>query len=129
MKKVLACVVGLFVAQLGMAGESRRSGYEVFLTNGADKWEASTVAPLEKGRIQQGLGPYLVTMSVVEESGDKYTMQLRVTGQPGAPTADSEFIRKSFAGTHTEQLEFAASEGDLAIKGVIFVGPPKRASR
>jgi hypothetical protein len=84
---------------------------------------------VEDGRIQQGLGPYLVSMSIKEGEGDKYTLNVRVTGQPNSPTENSEFIRKSFPGSHAAHLEFAAAEGGLQLQGVIFVGPPKRAAR
>ena len=118
------------LASSAIAAEPIRAGYEVVLTKGDDLWRANTVVPVEAGQpIQQGLGPYVVSMSVKEEKADKYTLLVRVSGQPGSATEDSEFIRKSFSGNHKERLEFAASEGGLAVKGVIFVGPPKSAAK
>jgi hypothetical protein len=128
--KTLSAVVLLLAASTALAGEPIRAGYEVVLTKGEDIWRASTVVPVEAGQpIQQGLGPYVVSMNVKEDKGDKYSLVVRVTGQPGSTTEKSEFIRKSFGGNHKEQLEFAASEGGLTVKGVIFVGPPKSAAK
>lgn len=128
--RTLGTALLLLVASTTLAAEPIRAGYEVTLKNTKDTWQASTVVPVEPGQpIQQGLGPYVVWMTVKEGNADKYTLLVRVTGLPGSATEDSEFIRKSFAGDHKQQLEFAASEGDLAIKGVIFVGPPRSAAR
>jgi len=120
----------LLLATSALAGEPIRAGYEVTLTKGEDVWRATTVAPIEAGQpIQQGLGPYAVSMSVTEGKADRYTLLVRVTGLPGSPDEEAEFVRKEFAGDHRQQLEFAASGRDLALKGVIFVGPPKRAAK
>lgn len=120
----------LLLATGALAGEPVRAGYEVQLTKGEDVWRASTIAPIEPGLpIQQGLGPYVVSMSVTEGKADRYTLLVRVTGLSGSPGEKAEFVRKEFAGDHRQQLEFAASGGELAVKGVIFVGPPKRAAK
>jgi ribosome-interacting GTPase 1 len=47
-----------------------------------------------------------------------------VTGQPGSATEKTEFLRRSFTGSHKKQLEFAVAKEGLALNGVIFVGPP-----
>lgn len=128
--RTLGTALLLLASSTAFTAEPIRAGYEVTLKNAKDTWQATTVVPVEPGQpIQQGLGPYVVSMSVKEGKADKYTLLVRVTGQPGSPAETSEFIRKSFAGDHKQQLEFAASEGDLAVKGVIFVGPPKSAAR
>jgi hypothetical protein len=130
MKTLGTALLLLLASTAAVGGDSIRAGYEVVLKKGQETWQATTVVPVEPGRpIQQGLGPYVVSMSVKEEQADKYTLIVRVTGLPGTPTENSEFIRKAFAGDHKEQLEFAASEGGLALKGVIFVGPPKSAAK
>lgn len=128
--KTLSTALLLLLASTAVAAEPIRAGYEVTLKDAKDKWQASTVVPVEPGQpIQQELGPYVVSMSVKEDKADKYTLLVRVTGVPGSATENSEFIRKSFAGDHKQQLEFAASEGGLAVTGVIFVGPPKSAAK
>ena len=128
--KTLSTAVLLLVAATTATAEPIRAGYEVTLKNAKDTWQATTVVPVEPGQpIQQGLGPYVVSMSVQEDKGDRYTLLVRVTGLPGSATENSEFIRKSFPGDHKQQLEFAASEGDLAVKGVIVVGPPRSAAK
>jgi len=120
----------LLASTAALAGEPIRAGYEVTLTQGDDVWRATTVVPVEPGQpILQGLGPYVVSMSVTEGKADQYALLVRVTGQPGSPAGKSEFIRQSFAGDHTQQLEFSANGGELAVKGVIFVGPPKSAAK
>lgn len=130
MRTLSAALLLLVASTTTVAGEPIRAGYEVSLKDSKDTWQASTVVPVEPGRpIQQGLGPYVVSMSVQEDKADRYTLLVRVTGLPGSATEDSEFIRKSFAGDHKQQLEFTASEGGLAVKGVIFVGPPKSAAK
>lgn len=132
MDKFMVCAVGVAALLITSAAQAEpiRAGYEVVLTKGEDTWRANTVVPLEAGQpIQQGLGPYVVSMNVKEEKGDAYTLLVRITGQPGSATENSEFIRKSFNGNHKQQLEFAASGDGLAVKGVIFVGPPKSAAR
>lgn len=130
MKTLSTALLLLLASTAAVAGDPLRAGYEVVLKKGQDTWQATTVVPIEPGQpIQQGLGPYVVSMSVKEEQTDKYTLLVRVTGSPGTPTENSELIRKSFAGDHNQQLEFAASEGGLALKGVIFVGPPKSAAK
>lgn len=132
MNKIMVHAVGAAVLLITSATQAEpiRAGYEVLLTKGDDTWRANTVAPLEVGRpIQQGLGPYVVSMNVTEEKGDAYTLLVRITGQPGSATETSEFIRKSFDGDHKQQLEFAASESGLAVKGVIFVGSPRTAAQ
>jgi hypothetical protein len=127
--KTFGTALLLLVASTTIAAAPIRAGYEVALKDAKDTWQATTVVPVEPGQpIQQGLGPYVVSMSMKEDKGDKYTLLVRVTGQPGSSTENSEFIRKSFAGDHKQQLEFVASEGDLTVKGVIFVGPPKSAA-
>jgi hypothetical protein len=130
MRTRTTAVLLLLASTTTFAVEPIRAGYEVTLKDTKDTWQASTVVPVEPGQpIQQGLGPYVVSMSVNEDKADKYTLLVRVTGQPGSATESSEFIRKSFAGDHKQQLEFAASKGDLVVKGVIFVGPPKSAAK
>src|SRR5688572_20507163 len=130
MRTLTTAVLLLLASTTTFAVEPIRAGYEVTLKDTKDTWQASTVVPVEPGQpIQQGLGPYVVSMSVKEGKADKYTLLVRVTGLPGSATENSEFLRKSFAGDHKQQLEFAASEGGLAVKGVIFVGPPKSAAR
>lgn len=130
MKTFGAFTLLVVVSAAALAGEPIRAGYEVVLTQGDDTWRASTVVPVEPGQpIQQGLGPYVVSMTVKEQKADKYTLSVRVTGQPGSPAASPELIDKSFDGNHKEQLEFATAAGGLAVKGVIFVGPPKSAAR
>ena len=130
MRTLSTALLLLVASTTTVAAEPIRAGYEVTLKNTKDTWQASTVVPIEPGQpIQQGLGPYVVSMSVKEDKADKYTLLVRVTGLPGSATEDSEFLRKSFPGDHKQQLEFAASEGDLAVKGVIFVGPPKSAAK
>jgi hypothetical protein len=130
MKTLSTALLFLVASNTAVAADPIRAGYEVVLKKGQDTWQATTVVPVEPGQpLQQGLGPYVVSMSVKEDKGDKYTLNVRVTGQPGSSTEDSEFIRKSFAGDHKQQLEFAASEGGLALKGVIFVGPPRSAAK
>ena len=122
--------VALLVVSSTFAADPIRAGYEVILTKGEDTWRATTVVPVEPAQpIQQGLGPYVVSMSVKEDKADKYSLLVRVTGQPGTPTENSEFIRKSFPGSHKEQLEFTAAEAGLTVKGVIFVGPLKSAAK
>lgn len=129
MKTLGTALLSLIVSTAASA-EPIRAGYEVTLKDAKDTWQASTVVPVEPGQpIQQGLGPYVVSMTVKEDKADKYTLLVRVTGLPGSATENSEFIRKSFAGDHKQQLEFAASEGGLAVKGVIFVGPPRSAAK
>jgi hypothetical protein len=131
MKKVLcACSsVVLLLASSAYAGDPIRAGYEVMLDQEREHWEASTVVPVEAGQpIQQGLGPYVVSMNVKEEKADKYTLLVSVKGLPGSTTENSEFLRRSFAGDHKKQLEFSATEAGLSVKGVIFVGPPKSAA-
>jgi hypothetical protein len=129
--KTLTTAVLFFVASTtAVAGDTIRAGFEVVLKKGQDTWEVSTVVPVEPGKpIQTGLGPYAVSMTVKEDAANKYTLNVRVTGLPGTATENSEFIRKSFPGDHTQQLEFAATEGGLALSGVIFVGPPKSAAK
>jgi hypothetical protein len=128
--KTLSAVILLLAASTVFAAEPIRAGYEVILTKGEDVWRANTVVPVEAGQpIQQGLGPYLVSMDVKEDNGDTYSFVVRVTGLPGSATEKTEFIRKSFGGNHKEQLEFAASERGLSVKGVIFIGPPKSAAK
>lgn len=129
--RTLSTALLLLVASTAtLAAEPIRAGYEVTLKNTKDTWQASTVVPVEPGQpIQQGLGPYVVSMSVKEGKADRYTLLVRVTGEPGSAAENSEFIRKSFAGDHKQQLEFATSKGDLAVKGVIFVGPPTSAAK
>ena len=130
MKALSTALLLLVVSATAAAADPIRAGYEVVLKKGEDTWQATTVVPVEPGQpIQQGLGPYVVSMTVNEDQGDKYVLAVRVTGLPGSATANAEFIRKSFPGDHTRQLEFAASEGGLALKGVIFVGPPKSAAK
>lgn len=130
MKTLGTALLLLLASTAAVPGDPIRAGYEVVLKKGQDTWQATTVVPVEPGQpIQQGLGPYVVSMSVKEDQADKYTLLVRVTGLPGTTTENSEFIRKSFAGDHKQQLEFAASEGGLALKGVIFVGPPKSAAK
>lgn len=130
MKTLSTAVLFLVASTTANAGDTIRAGFEVVLKKGQDTWEVSTVVPVEPGKpIQVGLGPYAVSMKVKEEAVSKYTLNVRVTGLPGSATENSEFIRKSFPGDHTQQLEFAASEGGLALKGVIFVGPPKSAAK
>jgi hypothetical protein len=125
-----ACSAATLLASSVLAVEPIRVGYEVALAKGDDQWRANTVVPVEAGQpIQQGLGPYVVSMSVKEDKADHYTLLVRVTGQPGSATENSEFIRKSFPGNHKEQLEFATSESGLSVKGVIFVGPPRSAAK
>jgi hypothetical protein len=120
----------LLASAAAFAADSVRAGYEVTLTDGKDTWRANTVVPVEPGQpIQQGLGPYVVSMNVKEEKANKYNLLVRVSGLPGTATENAEYIRKSFAGDHKQQLEFAASEAGLAVKGVIFVGPPKSAAK
>lgn len=129
--KTLGTALFLLVASTAtVTAEPLRAGYEVNLKNTHDTWQASTVVPVEPGQpIQQGLGPYLVSMSVKEDRTDKYTLLVRVTGLPGSATEKTEYINQSFAGDHRQQLEFAAAKGDLNVKGVIFVGPPKSAAK
>lgn len=129
MKMFPTSLLLLLASTAAVAGDPVRAGYEVVLEKGQDTWQATTIVPVEPGQpIQQGLGPYVVSMTVKEDQGDKYTLVVRVTGLPGTATENSEFIRNSFAGDHKQQLEFAASEGGLALKGVIFVGPPRSAA-
>jgi hypothetical protein len=130
MTKLVVCTAALLlITSSAIAGDLIRAGYEVVLTKGEDTWQASTVVPVEAGLpIQQGLGPYVVSMSVKEDKADKYSLLVRVTGQKGSATENSEFLRHTFDGNHKEQLEFAAAEGGLGLKGVIFVGPPKSAA-
>jgi len=128
--KTLSAALLVFAASAVLAGEPIRAGYEVILKDGTDTWRANTVVPIEAGQpIRQGLGPYVVSMSVKEAAGDRYSLLVRVTGQPGTATENAEFIRKSFDGSHQEQLEFKAAESGLAVEGVIFVGPPRSAAR
>ena len=128
--KTFSTALLLLIASTTITAAPIRAGYEVTLKDAKDTWQATTVVPVEPGQpIQQGLGPYVVSMSVKEDKADRYTLLVRVTGQPGSSTENSEFIRKSFAGNHKQQLEFAASEGGLTVKGVIFVGPPKSAGK
>lgn len=128
--KTLSTAVLLLLVSASAAADPIRAGYELVLKKGEDTWQATTVVPVEPGQpIQQGLGPYVVAMTVKEDKADKYTLFVRVTGLPGSATANPEFIRKSFPGDHTQRLEFAASEGGLALKGVIFVGPPRSAAK
>jgi hypothetical protein len=130
MKTFGAVILLAVVSAAALAGEPIRAGYEVVLTKGDDTWRASTVVPVEPGQpIQQGLGPYVVSMTVKEQKAGKYTLSVRVTGQPGSSGASPELIDKSFDGNHKEQLEFATAAGGLAVKGVIFVGPPRSAAR
>lgn len=132
MNKIMVYAVGAAILLITSATQAEpiRAGYEVVLTKGEDAWQANTVVPVTVDQpIQQGLGPYVVSMNVKEEKGDAYTLLVRITGQPGSATENSEFIRKSFDGNHKQQLEFAASENGLAVKGVIFVGPPKSAAK
>lgn len=125
-----ACSSALFLlAGAVSAAEPIRAGYEVVLTKGEDLWRANTVVPVEAGRpIQQGLGPYVVSMNVKEDKDDKYTLQVSITGQPGSATQKTEFLRQSFTGSHKKQLEFSAKKDSLGLKGVIFVGPPNVAT-
>lgn len=130
MKTTLTALLLLAASGAATAGDPIRAGYEVALKDGKDTWQVTTVVPLEPGQpIQQGLGPYAVSMTVQEGKGGKYTLDVRITGLPGSATEKSEFMRKSFAGDHQQQLEFAAAEGKFALKGVIFVGPPKSAAK
>lgn len=128
MRKLFVSACGsvlLLLAGAASAAEPIRAGYEVSLTKGEDLWRANTVVPVQAGQpIQQGLGPYVVSMTVKEDKGDKYTLQVAVTGQPGSATQRTEFLRQSFTGSHKEQLEFSAAKEGLGLKGVIFVGPP-----
>lgn len=128
MRKLVASACGsalLLLAGVVSAAEPIRAGYEVTLTQGEDLWRANTVVPVDSGQaIQQGLGPYVVLMNVKEGKGDQYTLQVSVVGQPGSATQKTEFLRRSFTGSHKERLEFSTSKGGLALKGVIFVGPP-----
>lgn len=128
MNKLLAGACGsalLLIAGAVSAAEPVRAGYEVSLTKGQDVWQANTVVPVEAGQpVQQGLGPYVVSMTVKEGKGDSYTLQVAVTGGPGSAAQKTEFLRQSFKGSHKEQLEFSAAKEGLALKGVIFVGPP-----
>lgn len=121
-----ACGSALFlVAGAVSAAEPIRAGYEVVLTKGEDLWRASTVVPVEANKaLQQGLGPYVVSMTVKDDKDDEYTLQVIVTGQPGSATQKTEFLRQSFTGSHKKQLEFATAKEGLGLKGVIFVGPP-----
>ena len=105
--------VALLVVSSTFAADPIRAGYKVILTKGEDTWRATTVVPV----------------SVKEDKADRYSLLVRVTGQPGTPTENSEFIRKSFPGSHKEQLEFTAAEAGLTVKGVIFVGPLKSAAK
>jgi hypothetical protein len=126
---LLACGSAILLVAVSASADPIRAGYELTLDKGKDHWEATTVVPVEAGQpIQQGLGPYVVSMKVKEEKGDKYTLLVSVLGEPGTSTEKSEFLRHAFPGNHKEQLEFSASEGALALKGVIFVGPPKSAA-
>jgi hypothetical protein len=130
MKATLTAVLLLAASAAATAGGPIRAGYELVLKDGKDTLQATTVVPVEPGKpIQQGLGPYVVSMTVKEGKADKYTLDVRVTGLPGSASEKSELIRKSFAGDHKQQLEFTAVEGDLALEGVIFVGPPKNAAK
>lgn len=120
----------LLAAVSSAAAEPIRAGYEVELSRGEELWRASTVAPLGEGQpIRQGLGPYVVTLGVTEGAQDRYTLSVRVTGLPGTPSADEVVLDRAFEGDHREQLEFAASDGTLAVKGVIFVGAPRLAAK
>lgn len=130
MKTLGTAALFLVASTTATGGDPIRAGYEVVLKNGKDTWQVTTVVPVEPGQpIQTGLGPYAVSMTVKEETANKYTLNIRVTGLPGSATENSEFIRKAFPGDHTQQLEFAASENGLALNGVIFVGPPKSAAK
>lgn len=128
MRKLLAGACGsvlFLLAGVASAADPIRAGYEVILTEGEDLWRVNTVVPLEAGQpLQQGLGPYVVSMTVTEDQGDNYTLQVAITGQPGSATQKTEFLRQSFKGNHKEQLAFSAAKDGLALKGVIFVGPP-----
>lgn len=120
----------LFGCASAYAADPIRAGYEVTLDKGKDHWEATTVVPVEAGEpIQQGLGPYVVSMTVQEDKGDQYTLLVSVLGAPGTAKEKAEFLRHSFPGSHKEQLEFSASEAGLSVKGVIFVGPAKTAAK
>jgi hypothetical protein len=126
MKTSSIALLLLAASTTATAADPIRAGYELVLKDGKDTLQATTVVPIEPGKpVQQGLGPYVVSMTVREGKADEYTLDVRVTGMPGSATEKSEFIRKSFAGDHKQQLEFAAVEGDLALEGVIFVGPPR----
>jgi hypothetical protein len=130
MKTLITAGLFLVASTTAAAGGTIRAGFEVVLKKGQDTWEVSTVVPVEPGKpIQVGLGPYAVSMTVKEDTANKYTLNVRVTGLAGTATENSEFIRKSFPGDHTQQLEFAVSDGGLALNGVIFVGPPKSAAK
>lgn len=133
MNKLMRSTCGamsLLLASSAFAADPIRAGYEVILTDGKDTWQATTVVPVEPGQpMLQGLGPYVVSMSVQEGKADRYSLLVRVTGLPGTAAEKSEFIRKSFPGNHKEQLEFAAADAGLSVKGVIFVGPPRSAAK
>lgn len=119
----------LLLASSALAAAPLKAGYQITLTKGKHTWDTKTVVPIEAGKpVRQGLGPYVVSMTVKEDTENKYTLLVSVIGKPGSTTAHSEFIHKSFRGTHTKQLEFATSKAGLALKGVIFVGPLKSAA-
>lgn len=122
---ISVCSSALFLLAGAASGaDPIRAGYEVMLTKGEDQWRANTVVPVEGGQpIHQGLGPYVVSMTVREEKDDKYTLQVSVAGQPGSATEKKQFVRESFTGSHKEQLEFSATKDGLGLKGVIFIGP------
>jgi hypothetical protein len=121
-----ACGVALFlVAGAVSAADSVRAGFEVVLTKGEDIWRVNTVVPVEPDKaLQVGLGPYVVSMTVKDDKDDEYTLQVIVTGQPGSATEKTEFLRRSFTGSHKKQLEFAVANNGLGLNGVILVGPP-----
>ena len=120
-----ACGIALvLVAGAVAAADPVRAGFEVALTQGEDVWRVNTVVPVEPDKaLQVGLGPYVVSMTVKDDKGDQYTLQVVVTGQPGSATEKTEFLRRSFTGSHRKQLEFAAEKEGLGLNGVIFVGP------
>jgi hypothetical protein len=122
-----ACGVALFLAAgAASAADPVRAGFEVALTKGEDLWQVNTVVPIEANKaLQVGLGPYVLSMTVKDDRDDEYTLQVIVTGQPGSATEKTEFLRRSFTGSHKKQLEFAVAKDGLGLTGVIFVGPPR----